>query len=94
MIKPQLPIVNVKKAYSSPNERVTQARLRLLAAIKMGGQGTAPLIPSKKISIGIPAIVFSFAAGFIIGFSPLLSKTASREGASLLRRWLTKRMNR
>ncbi|MGR6036336.1 MAG: hypothetical protein ACU4EQ_01035 [Candidatus Nitrosoglobus sp.] len=92
MIKPQLPVVNVKKAYSSPNERVTQARLRLIAAIKMRDQG-ASLIPSKKRSIGIPAIAFSFAAGFIIGFSPSLSKTVSREGASLLQRWLTNRMS-
>jgi hypothetical protein len=91
MIKSQLPVVNVKKAYSSPNERVTQARLRLIAATKMRDQGTS-LIPSKK-RIGIPAIAFSFAAGFIIGFSPSLSKTLSREGASFFRRWLSNRMD-
>lgn len=91
MIKSQLPVINVKKAYSSPNERVTQARLRLIAATKMRDQGTS-LIPPKKRSIGIPAIAFSFAAGFIIGFSPSLSKTLSREGASFFRRWLSNRM--
>jgi hypothetical protein len=90
MIESQLYKVKAKKTYLSPTEKVAQARLRLIAATKMGDQ-SPPLIPLKKRTIGISAIAFSFAAGFIIGFSPSISKAVSYEGVSLLRRWLRSR---
>jgi len=82
-----------KKAQLSPKERAAQARLRLIAATKMKDQSSI-LIPLKKKNIGIPAVIFSFSAGFTIGFFPSISRVISQEGASLLRRWLTSRMSR
>jgi hypothetical protein len=93
MIASQLSGIKAKRAYLSPKERVAQARLRLLEAIKAGDK-SSDLIPLKKRTIGISAIVFSFSVGFIIGFSPSISKAASQEGTWFLRRWLISRMNR
>ncbi|KFI22533.1 hypothetical protein [Nitrosococcus oceani] len=82
----------IKNSNITPEERISQARLRLLAAAQMG----AARLPSKpyKKTTPIPAIAFAFAAGFVAGFFPSISKTLSQEASPLLRLWLTNRMGK
>lgn len=95
MKESRVPDTKLKKTYIAPNERVTQARLRLLAAAKMRNENLflTSIIPSKR-AIGIPAIAIAFAAGFISGFYPSIPKAISHQAPSLLRLWLGRQMTR
>lgn len=94
MKESRVPDIKLKKTYATPKERVTQARLRLLAAAKMRNENLLlTSIPSKR-AIGIPDIAIAFAAGFISGFYPSISKAISHQAPSLLRLWLDRLMIR
>lgn len=95
MKESRVPDTKLKKAYATPKERVTQARLRLLAAAEMRNENLflTSIIPSKR-AIGIPAIAIAFAAGFISSFYPSISKAIAHQAPSLLRLWLDRLMTR
>lgn len=82
-----------KNSNITPEERVTQARLRLIASAQQVGS-VHLLSKLRKKTTPIPAITFAFAAGFVVGFFPSISKTLSQEVSPILRLWLTKRMQK
>lgn len=93
MKESRVPDTKLKKVYATPKERVTQARLRLLAAAEMRNENMllTTSIPSKG-TIGIPVIAIAFSAGFISSFYPSISKAIAHQAPSLLRLWLARRM--
>ena len=68
----------------SPEERVIQARLRLLAAVNQ----------VHHCNINVSSITIVFFAGMLTGMFPSFLQSFSREAASLMRIWLSSRLLR
>ncbi|QBQ55763.1 hypothetical protein E3U44_15515 [Nitrosococcus wardiae] len=83
-----IPEIKSKKIYITPEERVKEARLRLLSAAKIRSEN-----PPSKRTVGISTIACAFAAGFMAGFSPSVSRKIFRETTSFLRFWVANYMS-